>query len=195
HRAVHRDRRPGHRDHPAHRRAAALAALGGLPRADPRRGRRQPGRPAVPGTGPAARPGGGLDQPARPGRPGLAGVQPGRLGDRGGRRARRAARVRRLRAARPPDPPAAMSDHRGLPVPDGLDGLRADAALARLFGFSRTTAAGLVEAGDALLDGATLAKSDRVRAGAWLEVTLPAPPAPPTTDPTPVEGLTVLYAD
>ena len=67
--------------------------------------------------------------------------------------------------------------------------------LARLFGFSRTTAAGLVEAGDVLLDGATLAKSDRVRAGAWLEVTLPAPPAPPAADPTPVEGLTVLYAD
>jgi 23S rRNA pseudouridine1911/1915/1917 synthase len=86
------------------------------------------------------------------------------------------------------------TDHRGLPVPDGLDGLRADAALARLFGFSRTTAAGLVEAGDVLLDGAAVAKSDRVRAGAWLEVTLPAPP-PPAADPTPVDGLVVLYAD
>src|SRR5262249_36509108 len=119
----------------------------------------------------------------------------GRLGDRGGRRARRAARVRRLRAGRHPDPPAAMSDHRGLPVPDGLDGLRADAALARLFGFSRTTAAGLVEAGDALLDGATLAKSGGVGAGAGLEVTLRALPAPPAAAPAPVEGLTVLYAD
>jgi 23S rRNA pseudouridine1911/1915/1917 synthase len=88
-----------------------------------------------------------------------------------------------------------MSDHRALPVPDGLDGLRADAALARLFGVSRTAAAGLVEAGEVLLDGATLAKSDRVRAGAWLEVTLPAQPAAPVTQPAPVEGLTVLYAD
>ena len=88
-----------------------------------------------------------------------------------------------------------MSTYRGLPVPDGLDGLRADAALARLFGFSRTTAAGLVQSGGVLLDGAAVAKSDRVHAGAWLEVTLPAPPAPPTADPTPVEGLLVLYAD
>ncbi len=86
-------------------------------------------------------------------------------------------------------------DYRGLPVPDGLDGLRADAALARLFGFSRSTAAGLVESGDVLLDGAAVAKSDRVHAGAWLEVTLPPPAAAPTADPTPVEGLTVLYAD
>jgi 23S rRNA pseudouridine1911/1915/1917 synthase len=88
-----------------------------------------------------------------------------------------------------------MTDHRALPVPDGLDGLRADAALARLFGVSRTAAAGLVEAGEVLLDGATLAKSDRVRAGAWLEVTLPAPPAAPSTPAAPVQGLTVLYAD
>jgi 23S rRNA pseudouridine1911/1915/1917 synthase len=88
-----------------------------------------------------------------------------------------------------------MSDHRALPVPDGLDGLRADAALARLFGVSRTAAAGLVEAGEVLLDGATLAKSDRLRAGAWLEVTLPAPAAAPVPPAAPVEGLTVLYAD
>jgi 23S rRNA pseudouridine1911/1915/1917 synthase len=90
---------------------------------------------------------------------------------------------------------AVSADYRRLPVPDGLDGLRADAALARLFGFSRSAAAGLVEAGDVLLDGAAVARSDRVRAGAWLEVTLPPPPAPPAADPQPVPGLRVLYAD
>ena len=37
---------------------------------------------------------------------------------------------------------------RQLPVPDGLDGLRSDAALARLFGFSRTQAAALAAVGE-----------------------------------------------
>ena len=35
-------------------------------------------------------------------------------------------------------------DHRTLSIPDGLDGERVDAALARLFGLSRTRAADLV---------------------------------------------------
>ena len=87
------------------------------------------------------------------------------------------------------------TDHRALAVPDGLDGLRADAALARLFGLSRTAAAGLVEAGDVLLDGAAVAKSDRVRAGAWLEVTLPAPPSAVEIVAERVDGLTVIYSD
>jgi 23S rRNA pseudouridine1911/1915/1917 synthase len=82
-----------------------------------------------------------------------------------------------------------------MPVPDGLDGMRLDQALARLFGLSRTAAAAVVEAGDASLDGAPRGKSDRVRGGSWLEVTLPPPPAPPTADPVPVDGLRVVYAD
>jgi 23S rRNA pseudouridine1911/1915/1917 synthase len=86
------------------------------------------------------------------------------------------------------------TDHRALPVPDGLEGLRADAGLARLFGVSRTAAAALIEAGEARMDGIELAKSDRLRAGGWLEVDLPAPPQP-APDPTPVDGLTVVYAD
>ena len=40
-----------------------------------------------------------------------------------------------------------MTDRRSLPVPDGLEGERVDAALARLLGFSRTQAAELVAAG------------------------------------------------
>jgi 23S rRNA pseudouridine1911/1915/1917 synthase len=82
-----------------------------------------------------------------------------------------------------------------MPVPDGLDGMRLDQALARLFGLSRTAAATVIETGDASLDGTPRGKSDRVTGGSWLEVTLPAPPAPPTADPTPVDGLTVVYAD
>jgi 23S rRNA pseudouridine1911/1915/1917 synthase len=87
------------------------------------------------------------------------------------------------------------TDYRALPVPDGLDGLRADAGLARLFGLSRTAAAGVVEAGGARLDGAALAKSDRLHAGGWLEVDLPAAEVAPAAPPARVDGLHVVYAD
>ncbi len=88
-----------------------------------------------------------------------------------------------------------MSDRRSVPVPDGLDGLRLDAALARLFGLSRTVAADLVEGGQGLVDGAERSKSDKVAAGAWLDVELPtAQPASPSR-PEPVPGLVVVYED
>ncbi|HSV67621.1 MAG TPA: RluA family pseudouridine synthase [Mycobacteriales bacterium] len=80
-------------------------------------------------------------------------------------------------------------------VPDGLEGLRLDTALARLFGLSRTAAAGLVEGGEVFVDGAPAGKSDRVRAGAWLEVTLPVPPAATAEPARQVPGLVVLYRD
>lgn len=57
-----------------------------------------------------------------------------------------------------------------MPVPDGLDGTRVDAGLAKMLGFSRTFAAEVAEAGGVSMDAATLGKSDRLRAGAWLEV-------------------------
>ena len=88
-----------------------------------------------------------------------------------------------------------MSELRSLPVPEGLEGERLDAALARLFGFSRTKAAELVVAGDVLVDGAPAGKADRVRAGTWLEVTLPAPARAPGVVAEPVPGMTVLYDD
>ncbi|GIE96900.1 RluA family pseudouridine synthase [Paractinoplanes rishiriensis] len=88
-----------------------------------------------------------------------------------------------------------MSGQRSLPVPDGLDGMRLDQAVSRLFGLSRTAAATLVEAGDALVDGFPRPKSDKVSAGAWLEVTLPAPAAAPVVVAEPVHGLAVIYSD
>lgn len=87
-----------------------------------------------------------------------------------------------------------MGASRTVPVPEGLDGERLDVAVSRLFGLSRTAAAELVAAGDARLDGAARAKSERVSAGAWLEVTLPPPPAPPEP-PEPVAGLRVIHND
>ena len=41
---------------------------------------------------------------------------------------------------------------RALPLPDGLDGVRVDAGIARLFGFPRTFAADVAEAGGVTLD-------------------------------------------
>ncbi|GAA0221603.1 RluA family pseudouridine synthase [Actinomadura nitritigenes] len=85
---------------------------------------------------------------------------------------------------------------RSLHVPDGLEGERVDAALARLFGLSRGGAADIIAAGDVLLDGREVAtKSERVQAGAWLEVTLPPPPAPPAAVAEPVRGMGILYED
>jgi 23S rRNA pseudouridine1911/1915/1917 synthase len=81
-------------------------------------------------------------------------------------------------------------------VPEGLDGERLDAALARMFGFSRAGAAELIAAGDVLVDGRAATKSDRVSAGAELAVTLPPPPgsaAPVAAEPVP--GMGIVYED
>ena len=90
-----------------------------------------------------------------------------------------------------------MPDTRSLPVPDGLDGMRVDAGLARLLGLSRTVVAALAEDGRVEVDGRSAGKSDRLTAGAWLEVALPdpEPPAPITGVEEQVAGLVVLHAD
>jgi 23S rRNA pseudouridine1911/1915/1917 synthase len=85
---------------------------------------------------------------------------------------------------------------RSLPVPDGLDGMRVDAGLARLLGLSRTVVAELASAGDVLVDGHAAAKSDRLMAGSMLEITLPEPESPVAPAPAVhVDGLVVLYSD
>jgi 23S rRNA pseudouridine1911/1915/1917 synthase len=84
---------------------------------------------------------------------------------------------------------------RRVPVPDGLDGERLDSALARLFGLSRTRAAELISNGSVLVGGRPAAKSDRVPAGEWLDVTLPPPPTAAQPQAEPVPGLTVVYED
>jgi 23S rRNA pseudouridine1911/1915/1917 synthase len=84
---------------------------------------------------------------------------------------------------------------RSMPVPEGLAGMRVDAGLARLLGLSRTAAATLAEDGGVDLDGSPVGKSDRLEAGAWLEVRLPEPPAPLDNPPVDIEGMTILYAD
>lgn len=83
---------------------------------------------------------------------------------------------------------------RALPVPDGLDGERADAALARLLGVSRTRGAELAAGGHVLLDGREVGKSDRLVAGSWLEVTIPEEPDLDLPA-QPVPGMTVVLDD
>ncbi|MFD9892358.1 RluA family pseudouridine synthase [Amycolatopsis sp. NPDC059027] len=84
---------------------------------------------------------------------------------------------------------------RMLPVPDGLDGMRVDAGLAKLLGLSRTVVAELAASGDVLLDGRPAGKSDRLTAGGLLEVTLPDPERPIEVVAEPVEGMLILHDD
>ncbi|MGL5828884.1 MAG: RluA family pseudouridine synthase [Angustibacter sp.] len=86
-------------------------------------------------------------------------------------------------------------DVRSLPVPEGLEGDRIDGALARLFGFSRTKAAELIAQDRVTVDGQVPIKSDRVQAGAWLEVNVPAARPPLSVTAQSVPGLTVVFED
>lgn len=83
---------------------------------------------------------------------------------------------------------------RSLPVPDGLEGARVDAGIAKLLGLSRSFAAEVAEAGGVSLDGAALGKSDRLHAGGWLEVTW-APRQEPVIEPIPVPDLGIVHDD
>ena len=86
-----------------------------------------------------------------------------------------------------------MPDTRQLPVPEGLAGERADVGIARLLGLSRSAAADLCSAGAVALDGRPIAKSDRLVADSWLEVTLPEPEV--QREPEPVEGMRIVFDD
>jgi 23S rRNA pseudouridine1911/1915/1917 synthase len=88
-----------------------------------------------------------------------------------------------------------QSDHRTLPVPDGLAGERVDAAMAQMFGLSRTRAADLISRGLVNVDGTGAAKSDRVLAGATLDVTIPVEADPLAVVPEEVEGIQIIHDD
>jgi 23S rRNA pseudouridine1911/1915/1917 synthase len=88
-----------------------------------------------------------------------------------------------------------MTEQRLVPVPEGLAGERLDAALARMLGMSRTKAAELVDSGGVRMDGVVPAKSDRVVAGAWLDLTIPTAPAAPAVRPETVDDLRIIHDD
>jgi 23S rRNA pseudouridine1911/1915/1917 synthase len=75
-----------------------------------------------------------------------------------------------------------------------LVGERADVALSKLMGFSRSFAAEVIEAGGLEADGVRLAKSDRLAADSWLEVRW-EPRQAPVVVPMAVPELTVVYDD
>jgi 23S rRNA pseudouridine1911/1915/1917 synthase len=86
-------------------------------------------------------------------------------------------------------------EHRTVTVPEGLAGERLDAALARMFGFSRSRAAELIVAGHVRVDGRDSAKSDRVDPGATLDVSIPAAIDPVAIVPEVVEGIKIIHDD
>ncbi len=90
-----------------------------------------------------------------------------------------------------------MTEARTLFVPDGLEGERVDAAIARLFGLSRTKAADLAAAGGVRLNHRPAGKSDRVSAGDLLEVEIPSAGPHPALAVVaePVPGMTVVHDD
>jgi 23S rRNA pseudouridine1911/1915/1917 synthase len=80
-------------------------------------------------------------------------------------------------------------------IPEGLAGERVDAAMARMFGLSRTRAASLIADGHVHLDGSVVGKSDRVTVGSMLEATLPAAADPVEVKPELVEGIRIIHDD
>lgn len=82
-------------------------------------------------------------------------------------------------------------------VPDGLEGSRVDAAVARLFGLSRTKAADVAARGGIRIDGVQVSKSAIVPVGAMLEVELPGAPESPSVEviAEPVHGMRIVHDD
>lgn len=85
-------------------------------------------------------------------------------------------------------------EHRQLPVPEGLEGSRVDAALAKMLGFSRTFASEVIQSGGVLVDGVPLGKSDRLSAGDLLEVNWESK-QPPRIEPVELPELGIIYDD
>ncbi len=80
-------------------------------------------------------------------------------------------------------------------MPEGLNGERVDAAVARMLGLSRSRVVELIGAGQVLLDGAAITKSDRVSVGSMLEVELDDQPRVAAVRPEQVEGVVIVYDD
>jgi len=88
-----------------------------------------------------------------------------------------------------------VADRKVVLVPEGLSGERVDAAVARMLGLSRSRVVELIGAGQVLLDGAAITKSDRVSVGSMLEVELDDQPRVAAVRPEQVEGVVIVYDD
>ena len=88
-----------------------------------------------------------------------------------------------------------VAERKVLLIPEGLNGERVDAAVARMLGLPRSRVVDLIGAGHVLLDGASINKSDRVSVGSMLEVELADQPRLATVRPEQVEGVVIVYDD
>lgn len=88
-----------------------------------------------------------------------------------------------------------MTERRLLLVPPSLDGERADAALSKMLGLSRSASADLLIAGAVLSGTELVSKSQRVTAEQVLEVMIPDKRDPLAVEPTDVTDLRIVYED
>lgn len=88
-----------------------------------------------------------------------------------------------------------MTEEKLLQVPEGLDGSRADAGIAKVLGLSRSSVATMLESGLVKQNDSVIGKSDSLVADAWLLITLPKPKAPLALVAENVDGLSVVYED
>lgn len=88
-----------------------------------------------------------------------------------------------------------MTERRLLLVPPSLDGERADAALSKMLGLSRSASADLLIAGAVFSGTEAVSKSQRVTAEQVLEVTIPDKRDPLAVEPTDVADLRIVYED
>jgi 23S rRNA pseudouridine1911/1915/1917 synthase len=88
-----------------------------------------------------------------------------------------------------------VAERKVLLIPEGLNGERVDAAVARILGLPRSRVVELIGAGQVVLDGASVNKSDRVNVGSMLEVELADQPQVATVRPEQVEGVVIVYDD
>lgn len=87
-----------------------------------------------------------------------------------------------------------MPQQRSLAVPDGLVGERADVAVAKLLGFSRTFASEVIDLGGVEIDGRVASKSTRLLAGALLSIAWDDPREPEIV-PVVIADMQIVYDD
>lgn len=90
---------------------------------------------------------------------------------------------------------SAEREKRSIIIDESSDGMRVDAALAGILELSRSQVADLLNAGDVLQGKKPLSKSDRLKVGDRLVVTMPAPFDPLALHETPIADLAIVHED
>jgi 23S rRNA pseudouridine1911/1915/1917 synthase len=88
-----------------------------------------------------------------------------------------------------------MPETRHIIIPDGIADQRADAGISKILGLSRSACADILENGGASMNGKLLQKSDRLVAGASLEVSIPDSRDPLEIVGVDIPDLKIVYED